>query len=91
MTLTTGQQTVLATLSEFGPATDAALATYVHHIASDDMSSSGVRTRRSELASKGYVEPVSTRKMKSGRNAAVWGLTASGKKAAKALSLVAVV
>jgi len=90
MALTTGQQTVLTTLRQFGQATDPALATYIHHMAEMDMSSSGVRTRRHELAQKGYVEPVAVKRMKSGRSSAVWSLTAKGRKAADKLTVAQV-
>ena len=83
--LTNGQLTVLQAFHEFGPMTDMALTVYVHHTAGIDMSSSGIRTRRSELQSLGYVQGVGTRKLKSGRHAAVHALTGLGQQEASKL------
>lgn len=78
--LTHGQQAVLRTFHEFGPQHDEALASFVHHHSTTSMSSSGVRTRRAELTRMDppLVQAVGTRKMKSGRHAAVHALTTVG-------------
>lgn len=83
--LTTGQKAVLRAFHEFGDMTDVALATYVHHVSQENMSSSGIRSRRAELVRKGLVDVTGTKKMKSGRYAAVHGLTALGIKDARSL------
>lgn len=89
--LTDGQKAVLRAFHEFGrPLDDLALSVYVHHIEDDPMSSSGIRSRRAELsrpteARKAYVQLVGTKRLKSGRRAAVHGLTKAGQKAADRL------
>lgn len=79
MDLTNGQFAVLRALKTLTAVDDIGLAVYVQHIADVGMSSSGVRTRRNELQHQGLVEIVSIKKLKSGRNAAVHGLTKKGK------------
>lgn len=76
--LTTGQSVVLRAFNEFGAMDDTTLAVYVHHIAEQPMSSSGIRTRRAELARKGLLTVVDTKKLKSGRRAAIHDLTVDG-------------
>lgn len=82
--LTAGQTAVLRAFHEFGPMTDVALSVYVHHVEEVSMSSSGIRSRRAELAratsSRGpLLHAVGTKKLKSGRRAAVHALTDEGK------------
>lgn len=85
--LTDGQRAVLRAFHEFGkPMDDLALAVYVHHIEDDPMSSSSVRSRRAEL-SRGpspLLQVVDTKRLRSGRQAAVHGLTTEGKLVANA-------
>ena len=84
MHLTQGQRVVLRAFYEFGPMDDTALSIYVHHIADEPMSSSGIRSRRAELArltdeaGNGLLRIVRTKKLKSGRRAAVHALTDAG-------------
>lgn len=68
---------------------DIALETYVHHIADVPMSSSGIRTRRAELADKGLLKITGTKKLKSGRRAAVYGLTYNGARKANSKAFAA--
>jgi hypothetical protein len=77
--LSAGQITVLRAFHEFGPMDDTALAVYVHHVAEQPMSSSGIRTRRAELVRKGLLAVVRTKRVKSGRRAAIHGLTWDGR------------
>lgn len=80
MTLTAGQARVLQAFADFGHAMDdTTLALFVHHTSDKPMPSSGIRTRRAELADKGLLEVVGTKRLRSGRSAAIWGLTAEGK------------
>ena len=79
--LTPGQKVVLEAISNYKGIDDAGLAVHVHHIASNDMSSSGVRTRRVELERKGLVAPVGTHRTKSGRSAVIHSITSKGKSA----------
>jgi len=76
--LTKGQRAVLRAFSDFGAMDDTALTVYVHHIADQAMSSSGIRTRRAELGRKGLIEVVGVKTLKSGRNAAIHGLSSRG-------------
>lgn len=76
--LTEGQKAVIRTLGTLGAVTDAALATYVHHMDRTAQSSSSVRSRRAELVRKGLVHAVDTVVLKSGRRAAVHDLTPAG-------------
>lgn len=87
--MTPGQAVVLRAFAEFGDMTDVALATYVHHIADEPMSSSGIRTRRAELTRfvPALLEVVDTKVLKSGRRAAIHGLTDEGRKVALALGV----
>lgn len=78
--LTAGQTEVLRAFSDHGPMHDAELATFVHHHSPLTMSSSGIRTRRAELARMDppLLQTVGRRVMKSGRNSVVHGLTREG-------------
>lgn len=84
MHITNGQQAVLEGFKTLGPCDDTALAVYVHHIADNNMSSSGIRTRRRELQDKGLVETVGSKLLPSGREAAIHNINADGKKALRA-------
>lgn len=88
--LTEGQTAVLRAFHEFGPMTDVALSVYVHHVSETSMSSSGIRSRRAELtrptAQRGsLLHVVGTKKLKSGRRAAVHALTNEGYRSAETL------
>lgn len=76
--LTSGQTAVLRAFSEFGPMDDTPLAIYVHHRSNKAMSTSGIRTRRSELARLRLISVAGVKTLKSGRNAAIHGITARG-------------
>lgn len=76
--LTEGQKAVLRAFYDFGPLHDAALASFVHHHSDVNMASSGIRTRRAELVRKGLLHATGTRRLKSGRVAAVHSLTRLG-------------
>ena len=84
--LTAGQRVVLRAFYEFGAMDDTALSIYVHHIADEPMSSSGIRTRRAELTRTidersnpaPLLRVVGTKKLKSGRRAAIHDLTDIG-------------
>jgi hypothetical protein len=84
--LTKGQQAVLRAFSDFGAMDDTALTVYVHHIADVAMSSSGIRSRRAELARKGLLAVVGVKQLKSGRNAAIHGITRKGEQVAVLLT-----
>lgn len=81
MHLSPGQRTVLTAFQSFDQMDDVILTVYVHHIADSPMSSSGIRTRRAELVRKGCLRVVGTKTLKSGRPAAVFGITAKGRRA----------
>lgn len=89
--LTDGQAAVLRAFYDFGRAMDdVALTVLVHHIEDDPMSSSGIRSRRAELARPTEDRPallrvVGTKRLKSGRNAAVHALTPAGERRARKL------
>jgi hypothetical protein len=70
--MTTSQKEVLHVLNQYGPLPDTALVPIAQHILDVHQSSSGIRTRRSELTSLGEVEQVSTITLPSGRTAKVW-------------------
>jgi hypothetical protein len=71
--MTTAQAAVLAVLKERGPLPDHALVPLVQHVYGQRMSSSGIRTRRAELADAGKVIATKDQvKMPSGRMATVW-------------------
>lgn len=79
MKLTSGQKAVLRAFSAFPKADDVTLTVYVHHVAGKNMSSSGIRTRRNELVRKGLITVTGVKRAKSGRNAAIHGLTPAGR------------
>lgn len=83
--LTAGQAEVLKAFLDHGPMHDAELATFVHHHSPLTMSSSGIRTRRSELVRMDppLLQAVGIRSMKSGRGSVIHGLTAEGKMVAE--------
>jgi len=81
MSLTKGQRTVLAAFKSFGAMDDLALTVYVHHVAESPMSSSGIRSRRAELVRKGLLTVTGVKTLKSGRAAAIHGITLQGKTA----------
>lgn len=80
MELTKAQTIVLRAFRQVGDVDDSILADRVHHLA--DVASSGVRTRRHELYNMGLVRVVGTKKLRSGRTAAVYGLTYNGRRSA---------
>lgn len=86
--LTPGQAEVLKAFLDHGPMHDAELATFVHHHSALTMSSSGIRSRRSELSKMvpPLLQPVGVRTMKSGRNSAIHGLTLDGYAVAEELT-----
>lgn len=71
--MTASQEIVLSVLQKYGPLPDHALVPLVQHVAQTHMSSSGIRSRRAELADQGEVIAVDEVRMPSGRMAAVWG------------------
>jgi len=89
--LTDGQTAVLRAFYDFGrPMDDIALTVVVHHIEDEPMASSGIRTRRAELARPTDDRPallrvVDTKRLKSGRRAAIHALTPAGERRAKKL------
>lgn len=85
-TLTDGQKAVLRAFHAFGPMDDVALTVYVHHVEYLDMSSSGIRTRRSELTDKRLLITHGTKRTKSGRLANVWTLNPAAKPLARKLA-----
>jgi hypothetical protein len=92
--LTQGQAAVLRAFAEFGrPMDDVSLSILVHHIEDEPMSSSGIRSRRAELSRStddrpALVRIVGTKRLKSGRNAAIHDLTPAGRRAAAKLPSV---
>lgn len=70
--MTTAQSAVLNAVKEYGPITDAALVPLMQHLSQVSMSSSGIRSRRAELADQGLVESTGTIRMPSGRLANLW-------------------
>jgi hypothetical protein len=71
--MTTSQEAVLAVLEKYGPLPDHALVPLCQHVSSLRLSSSGIRSRRAELADLGKVQATGeTIKMPSGRFAHVW-------------------
>jgi|ERR1035437_4481938 hypothetical protein len=77
--LSPGQRTVLQAFADYGDLDDVGLSVYIHHVADKSMSSSGIRTRRCELARLGFVRVVGVKQTKSGRSEAVNGITAKGR------------
>lgn len=70
--MTAGQSAVLEAIKEYGPITDAALVPLVQHVANVQMSSSGIRTRRSELRALRKIKSAGSVRMPSGRQATLW-------------------
>jgi hypothetical protein len=70
--MTKSQQDVLGVIKQYGPMPDVALVPMAQHVANIHQSSSGVRSRRAELAAAGLVQIVGRQKLPSGRSAAVW-------------------
>lgn len=68
------QESVFKVLKQYGPMSDAALIPLAQHMASVHQSSSGIRTRRSELVALGYVKHVGNASTPSGRTTAVWAV-----------------
>lgn len=89
--ITSGQTAVLRAFSEFGPMDDTPLAIYVHHRSGIPMSTSGIRTRRAELVRKNLLAVAGVKQLKSGRNAAIHGLTRQGERVLTILDAKAVV
>ena len=79
MKLTKGQKAVYATLKEYGPLADHALVPIMQHQALAFYSSSGIRSRRAELAAKGALVPKGAVKMPSGRKAIIWKVNKKAK------------
>lgn len=71
-TVNAQQQDVYDVLKTYGPVADHALVPLAQHQLQVHQSSSGIRTRRSELFDKGLVRVVATTKTGSGRTAAVY-------------------
>jgi hypothetical protein len=72
MKLTPGQSAVYAVVKQHGPLADHILVPVAQHESGSHLSSSGIRSRRAELADKKLVKPTGTVKMPSGREAVVW-------------------
>jgi hypothetical protein len=71
--LTASQREVYDVLKTYGPLPDHALVPLAQHVARSHQSSSGIRTRRSELSDFGRAKDTGkTIKMPSGRNARVY-------------------
>lgn len=73
--MTTSQKEVLKVLNQYGPLPDTALVPLAQHLEQVHQSSSGIRTRRSELTADGYVAQVGTITLPSGRSAKVWDVS----------------
>lgn len=69
--LTPAQQEVLDALRTIGPNPDVVLVPVVQHIGRMHQSSSGIRTRRSELALQGRIRTTGQVRIK-GRNHLIW-------------------
>lgn len=70
--LTAGQADVYDALKKYGPMPDAALVPLIQHVSQSHQSSSGIRTRRSELVGLGLVTTVGEVKTATGRKATVF-------------------
>lgn len=66
------QLEVYETLRRYGPLPDHALVPLAQHVVRIPQSSSGIRSRRAELARSGFVESINEVTMPSGRKAHVW-------------------
>jgi hypothetical protein len=79
--MTKSQKDVFRVLDRYGPLPDHALVPLTQHVANVHQSSSGIRTRRSELSGIGAVKDTGDRiKMPSGRNAVVWATDPKARK-----------
>jgi hypothetical protein len=73
VTVTSAQYEVYNVLKQFGPLPDHALVPLAQHVVGAHQSSSGIRSRRAELADKGLVSFTGDLvRTSSGRNATVW-------------------
>jgi hypothetical protein len=71
--LTAAQREIHTVLDQFGPLPDHALVPLAQHVVGAHQSSSGIRTRRSELERKGLVRATGDLvRTASGRTANVW-------------------
>ena len=71
--LTDGQSEVLGVLRKYGPLPDHALVPLAQHVVHTHQSSSSIRSRRAELARKGFVvDSGDVALTASGRKAVVW-------------------
>lgn len=70
--LTLRQQAIYEIIQKHGPLPDHVLVPIAQHESPIHQSSSGIRTRRSELVNARKVKAVSTVTMPSGREAVVW-------------------
>lgn len=71
-TVTDSQAAVYDVLKEYGPVADHALVPLAQHMIHVHQSSSGIRSRRKELADKGLARLVATTTTGSGRKAGVY-------------------
>lgn len=72
--MTSSQRAVKEVLKAYGPFCDQVLVPVAQHVARVGLSSSGIRSRRAELAAAGEIVSVGSVKMPSGRSAVVWGV-----------------
>lgn len=70
--VTLNQEVVYNVLKDHGPLPDHALVPLTQHVAQSHQSSSGIRTRRSELGDKMLVAPAGDVTMPSGRKAVTY-------------------
>lgn len=71
--LTSAQQEIYTVLKQYGPLPDHALVPLAQHVVGAHQSSSGIRTRRSELERKGFVRATGDLvRTSSGRTAVIW-------------------
>lgn len=72
--MTSNQKEVLRTLEVWGPMPDVALVPIAQHVMRSRQSSSGIRSRRAELARSGKITQIDEMELPSGRKAAVWAV-----------------
>lgn len=70
--VTDSQSEVYEVLKRYGPVADHALVPLAQHQLQVKQSSSGIRSRRAELAVQGLVKPSGTTKTGANRTAVVW-------------------
>lgn len=70
--VTDSQFALHAILKQYGPLPDHALVPLAQHVTPTHLSSSGIRSRRAELADKGLAVKVGEVKTASNRGAAIW-------------------